>query len=326
MSSEFTDQQDLFWRYAVSGDGTGRAVDADEAIGPDTAFVWVHIQSDAKRAREWLLARGLDEVVVDTLTAQETRPRAFSHNNGVLLVLRGVNMKAGADPEDMVALRIWFTADRVVTARKRERVLLSIQDVRDTVEKGMRTGSTGEFVALLVGKIAARIGEVVDDLEDRLTQIEDQLATGPVADLRGQLSEVRRQAAALRRYLSPQRDALDTLYRTKGLLAEEDAFELRDQADRTTRYVEDLDLARERALVLQEELQNRVAEQQNTRMYVLSIVSAIFLPLSFLTGVFGMNVGGLPGVEQPGAFAALMVSMLGIGVAVLVFMRWKRWL
>ena len=74
------------------------------------------------------------------------------------------------------------------------------------------------------------------------------------------------------------------------------------------------------------ELQNRIAEQQNSRMYLLSIVAAIFLPLSFLTGVFGMNVAGLPGMEYPVAFVLLVISMVVIALFIILVMWWKRWL
>jgi len=78
--------------------------------------------------------------------------------------------------------------------------------------------------------------------------------------------------------------------------------------------------------VLQGELQNRLAEKQNARMFVLSIVAAIFLPLSFLTGVFGMNVAGLPGLEYPNAFNILTGSMLVLAIALVAYMRWKKWM
>ena len=83
------------------------------------------------------------------------------------------------------------------------------------------------------------------------------------------------------------REALAELYRSGPHLSDDDRHSIRYQTDRITHYVEDLDLARERALVLHGELQNKIAEQQNSRTYLLSIVATIFLPLSFLTGVFG---------------------------------------
>jgi zinc transporter len=138
---------------------------------------------------------------------------------------------------------------------------------------------------------------------------------------------LRRKTASIRRYLAPQRDALDRLYRQPGdLFSQSEAQSLREEADRITRYLEDLDLARERAMVLQEELLGRMAHEQNSRMYLLSVVAAVFLPLSFLTGLLGMNVAGLPGTENPQAFALSAIAMIGLGIGLVVYFRWKRWI
>ena len=127
--------------------------------------------------------------------------------------------------------------------------------------------------------------------------------------------------------MAPQRDALDRLYRNPGqLISDTEANSLREEADRVTRYLEDLDLARERAVVLQEELMNELAQLQNTRMYVLSVVAAVFLPLTFVTGLLGMNVGGLPGVESPLGFIIAVVVMVVTSGAMLAYFRFRKWL
>ena len=90
--------------------------------------------------------------------------------------------------------------------------------------------------------------------------------------------------------------------------------------------MEDLDLVREKAVVLQEELMNLTAQQQNDRMYVLSIVAVIFLPISFVTGLFGMNVAGLPGLETPSAFFYVAMAMTVMVVGALAYFRFKKWL
>jgi zinc transporter len=131
----------------------------------------------------------------------------------------------------------------------------------------------------------------------------------------------------VRRFLAPQRDALDRLYRHPGAwLSDSEINELREEADRITRYLEDLDLARERTMVLREEFLGQLAQEQNSRMYVLSVVAAIFLPLTFVTGLLGMNVGGLPGLESPTGFIASVVVMIVAAVGLVVLFRWKKWL
>lgn len=101
---------------------------------------------------------------------------------------------------------------------------------------------------------------------------------------------------------------------------------MREEADRITRYLEDLDLARERTMVLREEFLGQLAQEQNSRMYVLSVVAAVFLPLTFVTGLLGMNVGGLPGLESPQGFLGSVIIMVVAAIALLTLFRWKKWL
>ena len=158
-------------------------------------------------------------------------------------------------------------------------------------------------------------------------EFETIVETGHAQAIRTKVSALRRQTAQVRRFLAPQRDALDALYRdSKEMLTHDHAYAIREQTDRIARYVEDLDLVRERLLVVQEELTNRVAQEQNARMYVLSIVAAIFLPITFITGLFGMNVAGLPGLEDPSAFAVVAIAMASVTVAMLLYLRAKRWM
>jgi zinc transporter len=286
-------------------------------------FSWFHVQADVADSIECLQNLGLQTEIIDALCTAETRPKAIQFGDGMLVYLRGINRNPNADPEDMVSLRLWITKDRVISARRKNRQLLSIQDTREELEKGYVPSSPVDLMLNIITKIADRISETVDVLDEGLTEFE-ALDKSEKQD-RLKLSMVRRQAAAIRRYLAPQRDALDAIYRFNKSLSQEQVFELRDQTDRITRYVEDLDLAKERAIVLQDELRNRIAEQQGMRMYVLSLVTAIFLPLSFLSGVFGMNVAGLPGTEEPQAFNYLALSMASLAVVLLITMLWKKW-
>jgi zinc transporter len=293
---------------------------------PEDGLLWLHLDVAEKRPIKWMRAAlGLDRVVVDALNADETRPRSLNIGDGLLAVLRGVNMNPGEDPEDMVSIRLWIERDRIVSTRRRK--LLSVQDLRDQLQQGMGPKSSGEFLASLIGRLADRIGGFFDTIEENLSSIEEAESDDSVQARRHSLAALRRQVASVRRFIAPQRDALDRLYRNPGtLLSDAEANSLREEADRVTRYLEDLDLARERAVVLQEELMNELAQQQNTRMYVLSVVAAIFLPLTFVTGLLGMNVGGLPGVESPLGFGIAVVVMVATSAAMLVYFRFRKWL
>ena len=101
---------------------------------------------------------------------------------------------------------------------------------------------------------------------------------------------------------------------------------LHEASDRLTRHLEDIDAVRERATVTHEELLSRASEQLNQRLYVLSILSAIFLPLTFFTGLLGINVGGIPGAENPQAFI-IFIGILAIIIAFQIWLfKYKKWL
>lgn len=307
--------------------GGARPISAEDITGwtADDGVLWVHVDVNAKAAYEWLTAEtSIDNVIVDALVVDETRPRSLPGENGTLIVLRGINLNPGQDPEDMVSIRIWLESDRIISSRRRK--LLSIQDIIDSLVAGDGPRSTGEFLVDLIARMADRIGDFVNQIEDELMAAEENPDALPIEERRRSLSTVRRQLAAVRRFLGPQRDALDRMYRHPApWLSDSDVNLLREETERYTRYLEDLDLARERSVLLQEEFLAVVAQEQNSRMYVLSVVAAIFLPLTFITGLLGMNVGGLPGVDSSSGFFASVFVMIVACAGLIAFFRWKRW-
>lgn len=313
--------------HSVLLDGKGGCREAcaerGQAIG-EQEIQWSHIEYAQPGAMAWIVQQGISETVAETLTRVESRPRMIAVGTGVVVILRAVNLNPGADLEDMVSLRLWIEPGRIISVRQRP--TLSIQDIKSLLESGSGPATEGEFLVMLVERLAERIGESVDEIEEKISSCEEFINDSE-NDMHNTVSVLRRKTASIRRFLAPQREALDAVYRlSKNILNESESYFLREQADRITRYVEDLDLARERTLVLQEDLRNQLAEEQNSRTYLLSIVAAIFLPLSFLTGVFGMNVAGLPGTENGWAFNYVSFGMLLVAIGLIVYMRFKRWL
>lgn len=306
----------------LDGQGGGQAL----AAPGDTPFTpyWAHLDFKESDARGWLMARGIDEQAVDTLVAQESRPRALALGDGLLTVLRGINRNDGEDPEDMVSIRIWLTDESIITVRQRK--VRAAAEVHAMLAEGNGPRSTAETMLMIVERLAEGAGEFIDKIEDRVAEYEEHLGSRELSQARSELAEVRRDIAAVRRYLAPQKAALETLVRHGGRWFDEDQlYALRELADRFLRYVEDLDLLRERSLVLQEELMNRISQEQNERTYLLSIVAGIFLPITFISGVFGMNVAGLPGVEDGSAFLIVSLVMLFVSALIIAWMRARRW-
>ena len=318
-----TDPSCLLFSYQL--DGKGGAIAQPEPSDDTDKPQWLHLDYSLGDAEQQLQKLGLDPHISESLTRVNLRPRTVTADNGVMVVLRGVNSNPGADPEDMVSLRMWIEKNRLITVRQRR--IFSVQDVRGLLDTKRGPCDIASLVIVIIEHLADRISDFVDTMESSIEAHEADVETGDKSQIRREVSILRRQAAVVRRFLAPQRDALDNLFRhSSGLLDADQAYDVREQSDRITRYVEDLDLIRERALVVQEELINQIAQEQNARMYILAVVTAVFLPVTFITGLFGMNVAGLPGTELGTSFWVVCAIMLVIGVAILMIFRLRRWI
>jgi zinc transporter len=290
-------------------------------------LLWIHLDRAAERAKSWLKNEsGLDPLISENLIAEETRPRALEINGNLLINLRGVNLNPGADPEDMVALRLWLEPDRIITCRGRK--IMAVNDIRERINLGRGPQNVGDFLVEVTARLVDRMSPVIESLDETGDDLEDLAVIEESRDVRTKLASLRRQAISLRRYLAPQREAMSRIQAEpiEWIDARQKA-RLREISDRTIRYVEDLDSIRERAAVIQDEVANRISELINRNMYMLAIVATILLPLGFVTGLLGINVDGLPGAKDaPWAFWAV-TGMLGLLILVEVYiLRRLKWL
>ncbi len=316
--------------YACLLDGQGGARELDwrgvAQWKPEQGPLWLHFDYTHPESVEWIASKsGLHEVPASVLLTEESRPRTTLVGGGLLVALRGVNLNPGSDIEDMVAVRVWVDETRIISTRKRK--LFSEADIIAAFgeRKGPRT--TGEFVVDLCDRLISGMENAVEDVDDRVARMEQEVIASECHSLRTSLSDIRREAIALRRYLSPQREAMTKLQaETVPWLSESNRLRLKEATDRLIRCIEDLDSARDRAAVTQEELVNRLSEQLNSRMYVLSLVAAVFLPLGFLTGLLGINLGGIPGSDNQSAFLVFILILVVLVALQIVVFKKKKWL
>lgn len=319
----------LRFAYALSGARAGQALtDEDEVAAllqaPDLA--WLHMQADSPQTPDWISAHlgYLDAHALSGLVATETRPRAYALDEGAVVFLRGINTNEGADPEDMVSIRLWVDKARIVSLSIRQ--LGSVGDIEDLIRAGRGPVTAGEFLALLVERLTFRMEGFLTSLDEATDEIEEVMLDGPSASLRHQIGEVRRKVLAFRRYLLPQREALSRL--TLGDIPFIDRpaeRRLREATDRVVRALEELDSMRERLSVVRDEMTNALSERLNRNLYLLSLISAVFLPLGFLTGLFGVNLAGMPGADWSSAFwmfSGALALIIGLQIGFLWLIGW----
>jgi len=309
--------------YRVTGERVER-VAVREALTGTADFVWVHLTSNEAEAQAWLRddAR-LDDYVVDALTATETRPRCEAFADGALLNLRGRSSEEMASGDPLASVRIWAIKGRVYSVTRRP--LIGIAEVEKQLE-ARAIVDPGDFIAAVSTAITSDLDPHVADLGDELDDCEERLDANRIFDLRRVVTRVRVAAIGYRRFLAPQRAALEKLATLPGAwLAEDDRRHLAAAADRAARMAEELESIRERASLMHEALTDLRSEQIDSRSLIISIIAMIFLPLTFITGVYGMNVADLPYAQEPWAFDAIMGLCAGIAFLVIGYFMRRHW-
>jgi zinc transporter len=303
-------------------DGEGGVTDQDSKENP---WVWHHIKYTDKASIKWINNQSsLTEFAKIALLNSETRPRAHVEENELILCLRGVNLNDSAQPEDMISIRIWIGKNIIITSSNEGSQ--SIRHLRALLGKKLGPKDAEQFVIMLIEQLARLTDEFVEKIDHKLDDTEDRIEAFSHLDFNPHVNQMRRQIAHIRRYLLPQKEAIDKLYRQKSRLFSENFYDqIYVQLDQFMQMIENLDLMRERALMLQEHFMANISHQQNSRLYLLAIVSAIFLPLTFLSGLFGMNVAGMPGLENPKAFAYVVLFSVVLTLLLLWWFKKSRW-
>ncbi|SMX41878.1 zinc transporter ZntB [Actibacterium lipolyticum] len=312
--------------FDINEDGRATAITEawpDAKPGTGARWRWLHLELSDPNMATWVQEH-LPPVAANALVQAETRPRCDAHDGGIILNLRGVNMNPGQETDDMVSLRLWVTDRLIVSSRLRK--IFAVDEIRKEAVAGTAPASPDAFLQRLVEGLTDRLEAVSLSLEDATDALEDAILEED--DLQATaLAPTRRKVIRIRRYVGPQREALHRLTQSDNILVGPHSRQLlAESANRATRIVEELDSVSARLTALQDHLYAEHSARMSRNGYVLSVVAAIFLPLGFLTGLFGMNVAGMPGTEWAHAFAVVSMIMALIGVGLFALFRVLKWL
>ncbi len=308
--------------YAVHG-GNAEEIALETAPAHTADLIWVHLCVSNEDARAWLTSKaGLPDYALEGLIAVETRPRCTPMGDGALVNLRGrTDAEVGTDL--LASVRMFATRGRVYSVMRRE--LTALHPVRDRVAAG-KVVDPGDLIAEFSTAITEELDPIVAELGDQLDECESKLDAHGAFELRRQVNRVRIEAIGYRRFLFPQRAALDRLATLPAdWLEDDDRVHLSSAADRAARMAEEVEAIRERAGLMHETLTDLRGELIDQRGLVISIAAMIFLPLTFITGLYGMNVEGLPYAQAHWAFDAILGVCVVIALGITGWFAWKHW-
>ena len=302
-------------------------LDWDIATDPNRSFegaVWLHFSLADVRAKKWIAAAERIPVRArEVLLDSDVHIRMESVESGFAGVLGDLHFEFDGDPDRLGVIHLFFDADVVVTARLHP--LKVVDQLRVELRRGMPVAGTLSLVVHFIEDFADVLAKIIAAQSDTVDKVEDHLLKDRFLRAGGELGAVRRLLARLRRHIHAQRAAIEHIaHRPLTWWNETDTADLRRAIERLDRVALDLESAQERTRLLQEEITRRTGEATNHNLYIVSLLTALFLPITLITGIFGMNVGGLPWVEDDGGFLWVFGIMILTALTSLILLHWRR--
>ena len=273
--------------------------------------------------RDWIKTQsGLEEAVKETVSAA---PERSGHTQaGVSIVLSLVRTEEAND-DALIGVNILIQTDRLLAACFGAGALVENALARYAGQDG--GGSASHLLAIIVNALVRPLEAEIARIADTIDQLEDKVMAGTDESLDDPVVLIARHVLSLRRYLVPMRDELSFLaLNLDELPGLAEPRYLRRAAEYPGRLISGLDSAQQRVNLILDQLRKREDGRMGRAIYKLTIVGTVFLPLSFLTGLLGINVAGVPGEHDPVAFWLVCGFLIAVAICAIVVIRWRKWL
>ena len=320
-----SDRNGLVWGYRFRPGVAPQAVDCEDALelfgpaaDPGEGFLWLHLSLSNAASERWMRQHlQLSEDFYDALHEGIGSTRLEVQGDALIAVLHDVLFNTSFDSANVATVTLHMEPHLVISARLRP--LRAMDQLRVAVRAGQPLRSAPELLAQLLRDQAEVLADIVRKCAARVDAIEDTLLANRISVSRSELSGLRRSLVRLQRLLAPEPAALFRLLnRPPAWLTEEDVQDLRQSAEEFSTAVSDAGVLVERLKLLQEELSATVEEHTNRTLFILTLVTVLALPINVVTGLFGMNVGGVP-LSQHGQGFTIVVCGLAAVTAVLAY-------
>ena len=310
-----TTRPGLIWGLDLSG-GDARPI-ADCTDDGSAEFRWLHLSLADQGTIGWIShAEDLPATVKELLLSPDSHQRALVDSGVVGCVLHDFERDFDvSDTSRVGALRFALTPSLMITARLHP--IRSADIVSDKLTRGQRITGAAGALDLLVASVSEMIAGIGRELSVAVQKAEDRFLDGHHPPTPHDLIAIRRRLAQLHRMLDGMRAVFRRLEEDEelpeALIATVEKLSQRLHAlDADTLAVQG------QLRLLREELDIQAAQRTNQNLYVLSIMTALMLPATLVTGIFGMNTGGLPWAST--SMGTLAATLLALGAAVATYL------
>lgn len=295
----------------------------------DGRIAWLNVVgvSDASVVESVGAIFDLHPLVMEDILNTDQRPKVEEYQGYLYIVLRMLQFDQGRQQIHSEQVSLVLGPDFVLSFQERP------GDVFEGVRERIRTGRRIRFMRTdylayaLLDAVVDHYFEMLEFLGEQVEALEDQVIDAPGPDTLARIHHYRREMLLLRKSIWPLRDVLSRLSRDDSqLITEETRLYLRDVHDHAIHVIDNIDTIRELLVSMLDLYQSSVGKRTNEIMKVLTIFASLFMPLTFIVGVYGMNFDIMPELRWPWGYPTVMAVMLLIVIGLLALFRRRHWI
>lgn len=300
------------------------------ALSSGQGFVWISLENTSHDEVMEVLDRQFHFhplAIEDSLSLGYQIPKVDDYNSYIFIIFQAILADDALDDLQTVELDLFLGENYLVTCFT-EQSMPVLQNVWRRIERDSRIYSHGPdfFCHAILDNIVDDYLPLIDEMESEIDWIEDAVVAKPAPQTLEKLLSLKHSIMSLRRIISPQREVINRLSRDEfPQIKQYSRVYFRDVYDHLIRIQDLTDAIRDVISGSMDIYLNSTSLRLNEVMKALTIVSTIFLPLSFVAGVFGMNFRFMPGLESPAGFWVISLIYVVIALGMLGYFKYRRW-
>jgi len=270
---------------------------------------------------------GLHPLVAEDIASTGQRPKMEDFDDYIFIVLRMLRFDSAEDETKTEQMSIILGRDFVISFQERE------GDVFDNIRERLKSNKgrirklgTDYLAYSLIDSIVDNYFVVLEKLGETIEDIEDRLVTNPTSETLKTIHDLKREVIFLRKSVWPLREVINRLERSESPLINKSTFVyLRDVYDHTIQIMDAVETFRDMLSGMLDIYLSSVSNRMNEVMKVLTVIATIFIPLTFVAGIYGMNFKYMPELEQTWSYPMILILMLVVALLMVVYFRRRKW-
>jgi magnesium transporter len=307
------------------------AVQEFHPLEEQTGVTWINIDGlhEAEALGEFGAQFGLHPLVVEDILNTGQRPKLEDYGEYLFVVLKSLyHIDATSKEPEIEQISLILGPNYVLSFQEREGD--EFDSIRDRIHTGkgrVRKVGADYLLYALIDLIVDQYFGVLERFGDRIGSLEEELIADPTTETLHTIHHLKREMALLRKSVWPLREVIGRLERSESpLIRESTGLYLRDVYDHTIQVIDAVETFRDMLSGMLDIYLSSVSNRMNEVMKVLTIIATVFIPLTFIAGLYGMNFRYMPELEWPWGYPLVWMAMVIIALLMVIYFRKKRWL